>query len=296
MDEPVKEKGSGAFLVIDLGDSDDEDEEEIDKEASITWSQFFSICLRRLATRPCQRFKNFTFRLVKIAILMFLIMISGAAIEKKGFFGLSKNYIDNAASTAWLYESPEVCATNGFGESLITYSTLADAHHNNELVSHCGSCGECSTIVDIDIYEKTRLTLTSTSKTCAMLAFIGKSSVYDCFKKDVGFTNECNNCWTENVMCDLQYCKFTCLLSMMIDQKNNDNESYLSRIFGSYGNTEGLNSCLLCDEKMCGTDFTICAGANRRKSGITSDINRDASNDEQVCSRVDVGWKERRAG
>ena len=36
-----------------------------------------------------------------------------------------------------------------------------------------------------------------------------------------------------------------------------------------------LNACLQCDEDMCGPAFKKCAGANRRRSCIPSDIMRD---------------------
>jgi hypothetical protein len=35
-----------------------------------------------------------------------------------------------------------------------------------------------------------------------------------------------------------------------------------------------LNDCLACDEAYCGAMFIECAGANRRRAGITSDIGR----------------------
>ena len=44
-----------------------------------------------------------------------------------------------------------------------------------------------------------------------------------------------------------------------------------------------LNECLECDEKLCGPNFLHCAGANRRRLGIVSDIARD---DDEQCSRA----------
>jgi hypothetical protein len=49
-----------------------------------------------------------------------------------------------------------------------------------------------------------------------------------------------------------------------------------------------LNRCTYCDEKRCGPEFVTCAGANRRRSGILSDIERDQSN--EVCSVVENNW------
>ena len=46
-----------------------------------------------------------------------------------------------------------------------------------------------------------------------------------------------------------------------------------------------LNSCLECDEKLCGPAFIQCAGANRRRLGIESDIKRDVTLEQ--CQLVD---------
>ena len=47
---------------------------------------------------------------------------------------------------------------------------------------------------------------------------------------------------------------------------------------------DGLNACLRCDEDLCGPAFKKCAGANRRRSGIVSDIVR---NDTSICKFID---------
>ena len=38
-----------------------------------------------------------------------------------------------------------------------------------------------------------------------------------------------------------------------------------------------LSTCLKCDELMCGPEFITCAGANRRRLGITTDIGRTSA-------------------
>ena len=62
-------------------------------------------------------------------------------------------------------------------------------------------------------------------------------------------------------------------------------------LFGSVDKTEdsrALTPCTECDEKMCGPDFITCAGANRRRSGILSDLQRNE--DVEVCQQVETGW------
>merc|ERR1719273_1105249 len=79
----------------------------------------------------------------------------------------------------------------------------------------------------------------------------------------------------ENVMCDLRNCIFTCLKHGFLNGGR------------SAGTVEGgqTNPCLECDEKMCGREFIKCAGANRRRSGIVSDIERD--DDKELCKIAD---------
>ena len=45
----------------------------------------------------------------------------------------------------------------------------------------------------------------------------------------------------------------------------------------------GLNNCLLCDERICGPAYLACAGANRRTSGLVSDIGRKSV---QNCNKT----------
>lgn len=42
----------------------------------------------------------------------------------------------------------------------------------------------------------------------------------------------------------------------------------------------------MCDERMCGPQFSRCAGANRRRAGIETDIARDQS--FELCKIVDA--------
>jgi len=63
------------------------------------------------------------------------------------------------------------------------------------------------------------------------------------------------DCWTDNIMCDAVQCVGPCW-TKFFDPKQTPN-------------------CIACDEKRCGPEFIKCAGANRRSSGIISDIERD---------------------
>ena len=148
------------------------------------------------------------------------------------------------------------------GYDHIHYNTKEEAHKNNTKILGCGPCGACSNEHDVHIYWQTKNNLTMVSRWCAVASLISEKLGTKCMKHFVGFTDDCNDCWMENIKCDRKNCKWICLWSLI------RNEPYVDK--------DGkLNSCLQCDEDKCGPDFKACAGANRRRSCIASDIMRD---------------------
>ena len=149
------------------------------------------------------------------------------------------------------------------GEDGEDYASKEEAHAAGMRAINGGSCGECSNPHDIEIYNATRNTLTGSTKRCSFLyLFFGEWAARECMKS-VDFTPGCNECWIENIKCDLNTkCLWICLRSTMNgDERNKPDGS--------------LNDCLQCDEDVCGPDYVKCAGANRRRSGIVSDIDRE---------------------
>mmetsp|Transcript_36968 Transcript_36968/g.115087 ORF Transcript_36968/g.115087 Transcript_36968/m.115087 type:complete len:148 (+) Transcript_36968:183-626(+) len=71
----------------------------------------------------------------------------------------------------------------------------------------------------------------------------------------------CMDCWTDNILCDAAQCKAKC--------------------WTKFFSPEQTRACIECDERTCGPEFIKCAGANRRSSGIRSDIVRP---ERQECS------------
>jgi hypothetical protein len=140
-------------------------------------------------------------------------------------------------------------------------------YHKNFIPLHCGSCGTCSNNLDIHIYKDTNRTMTPIARNCAAKSlFRGKNYAKKCMAR-TGMTLDCVNCWANNIMCDIRFCKFTCILSILFGQRNTmDNK---------------LNSCLKCDEVMCGKEFLTCSGANRRRLDIITDIDRPSV---QMCN------------
>ena len=148
------------------------------------------------------------------------------------------------------------------GYDHIHYETIEEAHRNNTKILGCGPCGACSNEHDVHIYWQTRNNLTKVSRVCAVKSLLSEKWGEKCMKEQVGFTDDCNKCWMENIKCDRENCKWVCLWSLII------NEPYVD-------DDEKLNACLQCDEDKCGPAFKKCAGANRRRSCIASDIMRD---------------------
>mmetsp|Transcript_21181 Transcript_21181/g.30275 ORF Transcript_21181/g.30275 Transcript_21181/m.30275 type:complete len:263 (+) Transcript_21181:186-974(+) len=196
-----------------------------------------------------------------------------------------------ASPTDWLYSTPKVCgvsssaAANTGGNiaavgnaSFTTFHSETHAKESDSLVAHCGECGKCSSFHDIEVIKSTTQTLTKDSTSCAtvgLLTGLNRNLIAKCMESRVGFTNSCQDCWVENIVCSLSKCKFSCMKSVFIL-----NESVNI-------NGRKLNPCLECDEKLCGPRFLECAGANRRRIGVHSDIVREGT---EVCAKVNTEW------
>jgi hypothetical protein len=222
-------------------------------------------------------------------VLMILIVWLGA--EYEGY------HIGKASDTLRFYKQPgEVCgivqettATEKPDNSTTTTTTIQietfpsePAARNSSdapIVAHCGACGSCSNPHDISIYDATKNSLFGTTLDCAKRSFLwGRRTAAACLEEQVGFSPDCNTCWVENIVCDLRRCIFTCVWQGLFNEVNT-------------GQTDqALNKCTHCDEVRCGPDFIVCAGANRRRAGILSDIDRNL--EQEVCSAVDEQWWE----
>jgi len=162
-------------------------------------------------------------------------------------------------------------------------------------IVHCGPCGRCSTTADLAVLARTHCTLTDTVRGCSVRAFLGSvfllrgAGVYRSLAKrclesssaDVGFSPPCEDCWLDNMVCDVQRCAFTCLKSVYIDRDPKN------VVVGDDGATV-INRCYECDELLCGPAFVDCAGANRRRMGVRTDLSRD--DETELCQSVDVDW------
>ena len=178
-----------------------------------------------------------------------------------------------------LYTSKTVCAIGIFdgapGTMLI--KDLVDDHR----VLHCGTCGQCSSKKDISIYFDTRNTLTAIATNAAKVMLFSRSqylaSLY--LKQQADMSDTCVDCWVRNIACTLNNCLSTCFKHRMLP--------FLPSLPGVDVDTL-LDACHACDERLCGPNFVECAGANRRRAGIVSDIQRDTL--IEVCPYVNMEW------
>ena len=166
-----------------------------------------------------------------------------------------------SASTLHLYETDQVCL-----------------HDNTNRVLNCGHCGHCSNVQDIKIYHETADTLTNIMTECARDHFLWGQDALTCLQDASGLSNQCAQCWVGNYECNTQHCHKTCVKHRLFPFL----PSWKS------WNSAPLDPCIACDEKLCGPGFVECAGANRRRAGIVSDIERDHG--KEICEKVDWEW------
>lgn len=207
--------------------------------------------------------------------LLLLVLWLGVEYEERR--------IKKVPDTSYLYDTPKVCGLSQSDDliDIQTYETAQAAQNDTTFVAHCGDCGQCSNPHDVDIYDDTKNSLFETTVQCAKRGLIfGRRTASNCMEDRVGFTEGCNECWVENIMCDLRYCIFTCLWHGLFSSASNADSTS--------DDPQELNRCTLCDEKRCGPAFVECAGANRRRTGILSDIERDQ--DTEVCQTVKSEW------
>ena len=147
---------------------------------------------------------------------------------------------------------------------------------------------------DIEIYHDTALTLQKDTMQCTMKGVYGsKKRIKDCIDKRIGFTQDCTECWVNYAMCSLQKCTFSCIKTafftrggLFSDLKSDYSKFRSNNENGMHtANNDLHNNCLTCSENMCASSFLHCAGVNRRRAGIVTNIDRD---EFEICNIREV--------
>lgn len=236
----------------------------------------------------CRRFLRWFSHVTVLSFLVIVLVL---------WLGMSyeQAQVRKLPDTVYLYTTPAVCGIT-YNQSSIeteTYASVTQVQRfiasertavndtSKTVIAHCGACGQCSTPHDIAIYDKTRNTLFKDSIVCAHRGLFGGSRAASrCMGERVGLSSGCNDCWVENIMCDLRKCIFSCFYHSLF--------SGGGRVHDGSAQPQALNICTQCDESRCGPAFLQCAGANRRRTAIESDIRRDIK--EEICANVQADW------
>ncbi|KAL7580965.1 hypothetical protein ACA910_005779 [Epithemia clementina (nom. ined.)] len=184
-----------------------------------------------------------------VALCVYIII--GEDLERRAWL--------EATSTLPLYQTDDICASVETGHVL-----------------HCGNCGSCSNPHDIRIFKETAQTLTGIMSLCSFEGFfLGSPHTKQCLLAQSNLTDSCAQCWIANALCTQRHCTRTCFHQRFF--------SFLPT-FQSW-NDPRLSPCIACDEKFCGPEFVACAGANRRRVGVVSDLQRDMN--LELCYKTD---------
>lgn len=182
------------------------------------------------------------------------------------------------------FSSSLVCALNP-GSDVGSTIELAQAQSEQRTILHCGMCAACSNLHDLNVLSDTKTYITRNMTMCAAdfakPKILGGNQDLDTLvtclhESNIDFSTDgrswaapknsptCMDCWTDNIMCDAVNCKwnFDCI-----------------KKFFDPDHSGTLAGCLKCDEENCGPEFIKCAGANRRSTGIVSDIKRPEDQD-----------------
>jgi hypothetical protein len=258
---------------------DDDDDDDDDQHFQQTCCQ--KICCDFRVTERTRKEKTlfWCFRLALVALYVVfalaVVILIGSRYEN--------GEAERSPSTVPNFITNITCAfnPNNTNAPFVTYPTPEAAKADGMAVAHCGPCGDCSNMEDIETFLTTRKTITADLKKCGSKAMLGSTDELDnCIAELIDFTDKCRTCWVKNMQCDVDLCKYACMKTLFMGFmiRNNVPES---------GDEGRLNWCLQCDEQRCGTAFVTCSGVARRRMGIRSDIERDPA---LVCPHITNDW------
>lgn len=224
-------------------------------------------------------FKKFTSLLLLLCIVFMGSIYLGAYVEDLAIAAVPPSVrLDTAEKSVCGISNPRnVTATAK------TYLTVSAAVEAGETIVHCMDCGACSTFLDMKVMTFAQSEHPKDNTHCSFLEFlVGQDTVSWCRNNVVsqGFTNECQQCFTNHVLCSFRNCKYTCMKQTFwgTDKETHDETG------------QSVHSCWKCEETMCGPEFRQCSGANRQRMGIVSNQVGWSDAMEPLCVTLDYDW------
>jgi len=148
-------------------------------------------------------------------------------------------------------------------------------------ILHCGVCSSCSSPHDLHVLNATKADITTHMTACSTKYVVsqrvpfGRQSLADLktclIRQGIDFSDDgrawaqpankptCMDTWVDNILNDAALCVASC---------------WSKFVHSANGGDFARSACLQCDEYTSGPAFIKGAGANRRSTGITSDIDR----------------------
>mmetsp|Transcript_1006 Transcript_1006/g.1474 ORF Transcript_1006/g.1474 Transcript_1006/m.1474 type:complete len:282 (+) Transcript_1006:331-1176(+) len=202
----------------------------------------------------------------------------GTDKKVNNFIGKVDRYHNEIATKdQWWFITKQVCGSDG-----AEYDSAEKAHANGVSVLNCGQCGLCSTEQDTNALHIRSKNMTMIASGNALLYLALGEYAYNMFATSsiVGFSEGCAWCWLQATQCNIAHCARYCFFNW---------QNPLSTSSTKPGTVE-LNECMHCDEVFCSAYYLQSCGANRRTSGVVSDIDRP---NRYVCTAAGADTRKR---
>ena len=211
-------------------------------------------------------------------------MNTATAILKKVY--VERLHVPIQTKDQWWFKTSRVC-----GNDRKQYASMEAAKHKGKQVLNCGQCSKCSSKQNVGVMHEKAMEnfgLTKRASVAAVGWLIGGKRVHQWLfqSKFIGFDEECSECWYEATRCNIASCAQYCLFGWT----NPLSSSNTLDGDGGDGGDGGyqLNKCMECDEVYCSAYYLQSCGANRRTSGVVTDIKR---REEFVCMAAKERWE-----
>lgn len=195
------------------------------------WSTTFSCCRKESDFKNssiCNKLFFVISRIVGIFLTLYALYVAIVACMATYQISITKAKLPYVKEKLYMHMNEDaVCAFDQKGGDIKTFPTKEAAHVANYQIAHCGSCGRCSTWVDLELQWSTRKTLAKQSQKCGIKSLTGGfNALQECLEGPMiggthGFTPQCAKCWADDIMCTKRFCVFIYLQTRMTNQVGN---------------------------------------------------------------------------